>query len=139
MITRIIKYGIILSILPILILISIAFIFTESACRIFIKNENIISIAAKYFHISGIAYCIMPLDMIFNGFIIGTSKTKFLFITNVIASIFEVSIVVLLYRILNYDNMLALGCGIVTYTSFTLVLNFIYYLKNVLNRCKIEE
>ena len=77
--------------------------------------------------------------MIFNGFIIGTSKTKFLFITNVIASIFDLLIVVLLYRILNYDNMLALGCGIVTYTSFTLVLNFIYYLKNVLNRCKIEE
>ena len=133
------KTMIILSILPIVLFISIAFIFTDFACKIFLKDENVISIAVKYFHIAGIAYCIMPIDMIFNGFIIGSAKTKFLFITNIIASISEIIIVVLLYKILNYDNMLALGCGIITYTLFTLLLNFIYYLKNVFTICKIEK
>ena len=139
MIFRITKNGIILSILPIVLFISIAFIFTDFACKIFLKDENVILTAVKYFHIAGIAYCIMPIDMIFNGFIIGSAKTKFLFITNIIASISEIIIVVLLYKILNYDNMLALGCGIITYTLFTLLLNFIYYLKNVFTICKIEK
>ena len=139
MIFRITKNGIILSILPIVLFISIAFIFTDFACKIFLKNEDIISIAVKYFHIAGIAYCIMPIDMIFNGFIIGSAKTKFLLITNIIASISEIIIVILLYKILNYDNMFALGCGIITYTLFTLFLNFIYYLKNVFTLCKIEK
>jgi Na+-driven multidrug efflux pump len=139
MIFRITKNGIILPILPILLFISIAFIFTDFACKIFLKDEKVILTAVKYFHIAGIAYCIMPIDMIFNGFIIGSAKTKFLLITNIIASIFEVIIFILLYKILNYDNMLALGCGIVTYTLFTLLLNFIYYLKNVFTLCKIEK
>ena len=123
----------------ILLFISISFIFTDFACKIFLKDENVILRAVKYFHIAGIAYCIMPIDMIFNGFIIGSAKTKFLLITNIIASIFEVIIIILLYKILHYDNMLALGCGIITYTIFTLLLNFIYYLKNVFTICKIEK
>lgn len=139
MISRITKNGIVLSILPILLFISISFIFTDFACRIFFKDENILSIAIKYFHIAGIAYCIMPVDMIFNGFIIGSAKTKFLLITNIFASVSEMIIVVLLYKILNYDNMFALGCGIITYTLFALFLNFIYYLKNVFTTCKIEK
>lgn len=131
MIPLIIRYGIMLSILPIIILISIAFVFTKPACRIFIKNDDIVSIAAKYFHIAGIAYCIMPLDMIFNGFIIGTSKTRFLFVTNIIASLVEVSVVIVLYLVMSYDNMFALGCGIVMYTLLTTVLNLLYYLKDM--------
>ena len=139
MIFKITKNGIILSILPIVLFISISFIFTDFACKIFLKDENIISIAVKYFHIAGIAYCIMPIDMIFNGFIIGSTKTKFLLIRNIIASIFEVIIIILLYKILHYDNMLALGCGIITYTLFTLILNFIYYIKDIFTKCKFEK
>ena len=126
------KNGIILSIIPITTFVSITFIFTHFACNIFIKNEDIILIAMKYFHIAGIAYCIMPIDMILNGFIIGSARTKFLFITNIFASTCEVLVIIILYKVFHYDNMFSLGYGVITYTLTTFILNTLYCSKSIL-------
>ena len=86
----------------------------------------------KYFHIAGIAYCIMPIDMILNGFIIGSARTKFLFITNIFASTCEVLVIIILYKVFHYDNMFSLGYGVITYTLTTFILNTLYCSKSIL-------
>ena len=141
-INSIIKNGFFLMILPVTIFILLIFVFTHFSCNIFLKNEEIVSLAVKYFKIAGIAYCIMPLDMIFNGYIIGSGNTKFLFITNIIACFLEISTVFILKKYYlnlnsisyNEDLLTILGCGIIIYTLTTLILNIIYFfLKKSMN------
>ena len=130
-----IKNGFFLMILPVTIFILLIFVFTHFSCSIFLKNEEIVSLAVKYFKIAGIAYCIMPLDMIFNGYIIGSGNTKFLFVTNIIACFLEISTVFILKKYYlnlnsisyNEDLLTILGCGIIIYTLTTLILNAIYF------------
>ena len=131
------KNALILLIVPIIIFVNITFIFTNFSCRIFIPDEEIVSKAVHYFKIAGVGYCLMPIAMLFNGFIIGSGKTKFLFITSIVSSIFEILTVIILknyYYTTETNNshiMEVLGIGIIIYTTTEIILNIGNYIKNM--------
>lgn len=120
-----------LAAIPTIFIVLIVFVFPKASCSIFINSEEVIKMAVSYFAIVGFAYIFMPLRLMFNGFIIGTSYTHYLLFTSFTASLFEVIVMFTLLNICNLDIMISLGIGIVVYVLTDIILSIGFYFSGI--------
>lgn len=126
---RIIKCGIILAALPMTVIAIISYVEPEFFCKIFINSNDVITASVEYLSIVGIAYILMPIRLIFNGFIIGTAHTRYLLFSSTTASVGEVIVMYILQNSSALESMTILGVSVLTYVLLDIFFCFLFFVK----------
>jgi len=125
----IVSNGLKLAIVPMVIVAILVYVFPYQVCRIFLKNETIISSAIRFLRIMGIPFICVPFRSMARGFIGGTGHTKTLLISSITAGCVELSLMFMLKRF-GMDNLVMLGCAIIGYMLVETSINVAYYFSN---------
>ena len=126
-IINIVKQGIKLLILPTLLIAIITFVIPKQFCMIFVKSDEVISMAIKYLTIIGIPQIFGPLKKLIQGVIAGTGHTKVLMISIFIANFVELFTLLFLKNI-NMDSIVKIGISALFWliTDFTICTAYFF-------------
>jgi len=124
--TKVMKQGLKLVLLPMILMMLVVFVFPRQFCNIFLSSEDAIIMAISYLSIVGISYILMPARQLLYGFIVGTGHTKVVLFSAIVASIVEVSTILVLKN-KNIGVLVILGIAILCYVLVEILLNLIYY------------
>jgi len=109
-----------------ILMMLVVFVFPRQFCNIFLSSEDAIIMAISYLSIVGISYILMPARQLLYGFIVGTGHTKVVLFSAIVASIVEVSTILVLKN-KNIGVLVILGIAILCYVLVEILLNLIYY------------
>lgn len=123
--------GIMISTIPSVVILVLLVFLPENICSIFTNSNEILITAKDYLSIVMIAYILMPYRLFFNGFVIGTSHTKYLFINSLVASIVEIVVMFILLKHSDVKSLHVLGIGISTYVVVNMILNICFYFSRI--------
>lgn len=123
--------GIKISTIPSVVIFVLLVFLPENICSIFTNSREILITAKDYLSVVMIAYILMPYRLFLNGFIIGTSHTKYLFINSLVASVVEISTMFILLKLSGLKSLHVLGIGISTYVVLNTILNICFYFSSI--------
>lgn len=123
--------GLKLSAIPTMFICLVVFAFPSKFCSIFVNSNEVIEMAVRYLSVVGFAYILMPIRLMFNGFVIGTAHTNFLFFSSITSSILEVIVMFSLLNGNNMNSMICLGFSVLTYVLTDTILNFGFYFSGI--------
>lgn len=135
---KVMKQGLKLVLVPTVLIILVVFVFPRQFCQIFVSSEDVISMAMMYLSVVGISHILLPTRQLLHGFIVGTGHTKFVLFSATLASIVEVTTILILKNT-NMENLVVLGIGILLWVLTEMILNAIYYFSNKWQVEVIEE
>lgn len=136
--TNVMKQGLKLTILPIIIVILVVFVFPRQFCRIFVSSQEVISMAIIYISAVRISHVIMPVENLVHGFIIGTGHTKFALFSSTVSCIAEICTILIL-RNTNLESLAVLGTGVLIWVFTHLTLDSIYYFSNKWQKIVVKK
>lgn len=136
--TKVMKQGLKLVLVPTILIVLIVFVFPRQFCQIFVSSENVISMAIMYLSVVGISHILLPTRQLLHGFIVGTGHTKFVLFSATLASIVEITTILILKNT-KIENLVVLGIGILLWVLTEMILNAIYYFSNKWQREVIEK
>ena len=123
---KVMKQGLKLVLVPTVLIMLVVFVFPRQFCKIFVSSEDVISMAVVYLSVVGISHILLPTRQLLHGFIVGTGHTKFVLFSATLASVVEVTTILIL-RNTNLENLVVLGIGILLWVLTEMILNAIYY------------
>lgn len=126
---RIVICGIVLAVLPMTVIAIISYVKPEFFCKLFINSDDVITASMEYLSIVGIAYILMPMRLIFNGFIIGTAHTRYLLFSSTTASVGEVIVMYILKNGSSLESMTILGLSVLTYVLLDIFFCFLFFVR----------
>lgn len=126
---RIVICGIVLAVLPMTVIAIISYVKPEFFCKLFINSDDVITASMEYLSIVGIAYILMPMRLIFNGFIIGTAHTRYLLFSSTTASVGEVIVMYILKNRSSLESMTILGLSVLTYVLLDIFFCFLFFVR----------
>lgn len=135
---NVMKQGLKLVLVPTILIILVVFVFPRQFCKIFVSSEDVISMAIMYLSVVGISHILLPTRQLLHGFIVGTGHTKFVLFSATLASVVEVTTILILKNT-NLENLVVLGIGILLWVLTEMILNAIYYFSKKWQVEVIEE
>lgn len=126
---KVMKQGLKLVLLPTILIILVVFVFPKQFCQIFVSSGDVISMAMMYLSVVGISLISLPTRQLLYGFIVGTGHTKFVLFSATLASLAEITTILIL-RTTGMENLVVLGIGILLWVLTETILNTIYYFSN---------
>lgn len=127
---KILVNGLKLAVIPTLVIFLFVFVLPIQTCSIFLNSKEIIKMATSYLSIVGYAYVLIPIRLLINGIIAGTGNTRYTFLTNLIASFCEITIILALLNVYKVGSLVALGLGILTWMVVNIMLNAIWFISS---------
>ena len=135
---NVMKQGLKLVLVPTVLIILVVFVFPRQFCQIFVSSEDVISMAIMYLSVVGISHILLPTRQLLHGFIVGTGHTKFVLFSATLASVVEVTTILIL-RKTDLENLVVLGIGILLWVLAEMILNAIYFFSNKWQQEVIEK
>ena len=135
---NVMKQGLKLVLVPTFLIILVVFVFPRQFCQIFVSSEDVISMAIMYLSVVGISHILLPTRQLLHGFIVGTGHTKFVLFSATLASVVEVTTILILRRT-DLENLVVLGIGILLWVLTEMILNAIYFFSNKWKQEVIEK
>ncbi len=135
---NVMKQGLKLVLVPTFLIILVVFVFPRQFCQIFVSSEDVISMAIMYLSVVGISHILLPTRQLLHGFIVGTGHTKFVLFSATLASVVEVTTILILRRT-DLENLVVLGIGILLWVLTEMILNAIYFFSNKWQQEVIEK
>lgn len=123
---KVMKNGLKLVLVPTILIILVVFVFPRQFCQIFVSSEEVIKMSIMYLSVVGIAHILLPTRQLLHGFIVGTGHTKVVLFSATLASVIEVTTILML-RNKDIENLVALGIGILLWVLTEMIINAIYY------------